>query len=810
MDNEAPKYASWMPESGGYVANGNVVSKSPLYDEAGKLRLQVDTSVFGNTQPTSQPSQNTQVANQPTTNVGITTANTSGSSEDVNAPITGAGSMATLEENTATTGSAINTPATYSPVAGETTVTELDKINKEYQDAVARGDYQGQINALIEKQRQTGQDYSTMIDQLTRARVDKIANQDALYQEAINNALDNGDTQLARQLMQQQADYRNTVGYDDAMAQKQQYEVEAQKTQYEKDMEAIDEAYNQKMQEFQINYDTSYQQAVKDIGNSLVQMLPGILNFQYDPMQDTALQVAQGYAVSKVKEQMNATGMYYSSMTQSAITKAIGELVPVYQKMARQEAIENFQLLQNTASFLMDLETSQFNLWKGQIQMQWAANDEKRKAISSAIEASNARGYINNEEAAILGVAPGTESYEARKEAQARQAEIEKERRKLQQDIIMADFNNSLAIEKAIEQAKIDDWKNEQQAQRTLDRDWWNYQYDMDKIEANFQNTMARDAQQYKYDINKLAQQYSFMDRNNANQYTRDINKLITEYGLKAQLENAKGTTFKNLPSDMNLNFNNFASAYDKYSGIEDKSNEDRLNLLDDLKLATPKLKGTQELLNLDTNGQFTDQNARQTLADLGLTREQQDAALVEASLIKLQEQDRDSILKDMTNREIINPIILANAKDFSSDKEKTQGLIDDTIVDIQEYINDLKTKNVDYTDAAEVMYASLVNSIWNNSNIDQSTKKEYIRNIMGDLQGSNDTVFSTTVAESVGNYAASKGINYAKTPAEITSDQVRDTVLGAGTFLGETLLGGPAYALGSFATRKIFGNNTK
>lgn len=799
MENEAPKYASWMPESGGYVADGNVVSKSPMYDTAGKLRLDVNLNEFGNTQPVSSTKVGVgatvpQIANDASTNVGVTTANTQGSSEDVNAPITGAGSMGSLSENTATTGSAINTPATYSPVAGETTVTTLDKINKEYQDAVARGDYQGQINALVEKQRLTGQDYSMMIDQLTRARVDKVANQDALYQEAINNALDNGDTQLARQLMQQQNEYRNTVGYDDAMAQKRQYDIEAQKTQYEKDMEAIDEAYNQKMQEFQINYDEAYLNAIKDIGNSLVQMYPGIINFQYDPMQDMNLQRAQDEVMLRMRNQAAATGMYYSSTTQYAITRAIGELVPVYQKMAREEAIENFKLLQSTASFLMDLEESQFNLWKGQIQMQWAANDEKRKAISSAIEASNARGYINNEEAAILGVAPGTESYEARKEAQARQAEIEAERRKLQQNMIMADFNNSLAIEKAIEQAKIDDWKNEQQANRNLERDWYQQQYDLEKIDANFQNTLARDTQQYRYDMSKLAQEYNYKDQINANEAARKAKRKTSDY------KNTPQTILDNVYSDSAV------SSYNQYLANENPTEADKLRLLGSLKIDTPKQKGTQEFLTAYGKGQSSNEEIDALAKSLGLTDQEKEAAIQEANNIIMQTRDQNTIIKDMRDNELINTTIRENVKGFSKDQKTNNEIVTDTLDAIDDFTDLLKSSNIDYEECLPKAYGSLIQSIYENNDFKDKTK--VISSIVVGLKNSDDETLNGPVYDSILSFLNDNKIPWEEEEVTISSADIKNsatqTAKEAGLGVGLSTL---SPALGGGFT---FGNAAK
>ena len=166
MDNEAPKYADWVPEAGGYVANGRVVSKSPLYDEGGKLRLYVDPAVFGNTQPASPQAQptNTLVGNS-----GVQTANIAGSGTDANAATTSIGSNGSLNLNTANTdNSAVSSPATKSNVTGDIVLNPVDKANQNYQDAMGRNDLQGAINALTELGRLTGQDYSTQINDLTK------------------------------------------------------------------------------------------------------------------------------------------------------------------------------------------------------------------------------------------------------------------------------------------------------------------------------------------------------------------------------------------------------------------------------------------------------------------------------------------------------------------------------------------------------------------------------------------------------------------------------------------------------------------
>lgn len=453
MDNEAPKYASWVPEAGGYVANGKVVSKSPMYDEAGKLRLDVDTSVFGNTQAPSTSKAQPQVANQATSNVGVTTANVTGSGTDANAQATGIGSLNSMAQNTQNAvDSALSSPAMRSPSAGEPILTVEQQDLKEIQDAHARNDIQGEINGYVKLARDTGVDYTQTINDLTRQRQQKIQNIDDSYlqrldeaRQKMNAAKSQGDitgdytayNQAVAEygaLIGEQDAWRNAVGYQDAM----------------RDM------YNQEIQDLQIDYEDTWMKAVNDIGGQLIQMIPALMNFQYDPSQDANLMRAQSLVEMRMRNNAAATGMYYSSTTQFAIAQAIGELIPVYQKMAREEAIENFKLLQSTASFLMNLEQTQFDMWKSQIQMKWAANDEKRKAIDQAIQNANARGFYTNEEAAWLGIAPGTESQASRERALDKQEQIEKELRNLEQSKTLYEFQEKLQTQEYEKRKAID------------------------------------------------------------------------------------------------------------------------------------------------------------------------------------------------------------------------------------------------------------------------------------------------------------------------------------------------------------------
>lgn len=472
MDNETPQYAEWIPTAGGYVANGNVVSKSPHYDENKKFQLSVNPAVFGQTTPENSKitKAKPQVANNPLSNNGITTANTEGSGTDANAMATGIGSLDSMANNTATTGGVLTTPATQSTLA-KTPKSVYDTLLDKYAQYQANNNYKGMIDTLTEMSMYDGQDYTQQQQYLTQQRNNKIDNIDNDYSQRIATAQMLGDVDKANALKAEQTQWRNSVGWSDAMTEK----------------------YQTAQQQLETDYIPTYLDGIRDITSMITQAIPGLINFQYDPYQDTSLQIAQGYAVSKVKEQMNSTGMYYSSMTQNAITKAVAELVPVYQKMAKEEAMQNLQLLQQTANFLLNIEETQFKLWQGQLDAKIAVNQEKRKEIEAAWDRANQLGYVDNEASAILGIPAGTESYATRKAMTDLLNEKDKEERKLMQDMTLARYNADLSLEKAQVQAELDNWKNAQD-------DYRGYLYNSQLKQQQFGYDQALKNQQFQND----------------------------------------------------------------------------------------------------------------------------------------------------------------------------------------------------------------------------------------------------------------------------------------------------------------------
>lgn len=462
LDMESPNYAKWIPEAGGYVHNGSKVSATPLYDDAGNFKVDVDLSQLQTSQPAVhdlvgrfkvQPDGSVKNVSQEYAlmQTGQTQANQIGSGIDANAAATGVGALASVADNKENSDfGVLNTPATQSTSAEEPILSPLDQVNRDYEYMVATNNLKGQIDALTKRSQMTGEDFSAVINDLNQQRNKKILAQDDAYGQAITQAFVNGDYQAVAQLQQEQADWRNKVGFGEA----QQVEYQARKD------------------DIQVQYVDAYRTGLNDINNALINTFGQFLNFQYNPNTDMALQVAQGYAVGAVKEQMNHTGMYYSSMTQSAITRAVAELVPVYEKMAKDEMKQNIQMLMSLGNYLMDLEQTQFNMWKGQIDVQLELNQEKRREYQAAMDRANAWGYVSNEDSVILGVAPGSPSPQAMQEARQAQLELDKEQRELQTKLILADYNNSLEIKKMYEEAKVDDYYSALKQQRDFTNSW--------------------------------------------------------------------------------------------------------------------------------------------------------------------------------------------------------------------------------------------------------------------------------------------------------------------------------------------------
>ena len=415
--------ATWIPEAGGYVYNGQIVSQKPIYDSNGK---QIVTATMGQIKSPSNASQ-TINANNVQNQTGATVSETATANKPNTNMQTAIGSLGTTNNNTATSGTAVSSPATNSPQTNAQAQDPVQKYITDYSTALANQDLNGQINALIELDKYAvsqggAPQYSEVIGNLQKQNTEQVTNTVNEYANQIAEATRTGNTALAEGLKQELASFKQENDYASVL-QNRQAEIETE-------------------------YSFAYMQGINDITNGILSLLGQYNNFQYDPYSDPALQMAQGYATSAIKEQMNSTGMYYSSMTQSAITRAINELIPVYEQMAKEEILENINLLQSTASYLLNLEKSQFDMWASQIEMQILKNQEKRAEIKHAWDRVNNLGYVDNEASLILGVDVGTLSPEIRKLMLNEEIAIRAEERALKIEKELASYSHALDLEK--------------------------------------------------------------------------------------------------------------------------------------------------------------------------------------------------------------------------------------------------------------------------------------------------------------------------------------------------------------------------
>lgn len=79
-------------------------------------------------------------------------------------------------------------------------------------------------------------------------------------------------------------------------------------------------------------YKSQYAGAVNQLANQILNM-----RFSYNPNEDDLLQQAAKYTTQNTFESMNNKGILNSSLTAERVARVVGELIPTYEKMARDE-----------------------------------------------------------------------------------------------------------------------------------------------------------------------------------------------------------------------------------------------------------------------------------------------------------------------------------------------------------------------------------------------------------------------------------------------------------------------------------------
>lgn len=302
---------------------------------------------------------------------------------------------------------------------------------QDYYNGQNINDYQAQINALnaIDNYRVSqgySKIYTTNVYELTNQRVAKIKNQIRDYETDMATAIADGDEELAQEIGRQMEEYKKMVNYTDTIDNSATFLQDL---------------------EYQSTYDT----VINDIVNELL-----TAQFTYDPSDDEALLKAQRYATNTVYESMNSKGILDSTMTSAIVTKTVNELLPVYEKMAKEEFYENIERLQTMANFVINLDNSQYERWANQVQLKLDYYEAKKSEISYQWERVENLGYVDNEASIVLGVAPGTMSPSTRKAIQEAELEATKQYNKLLMDIQLAQARADLEVQVYASEKAID------------------------------------------------------------------------------------------------------------------------------------------------------------------------------------------------------------------------------------------------------------------------------------------------------------------------------------------------------------------
>lgn len=204
-------------------------------------------------------------------------------------------------------------------------------------------------------------------------------------------------------------------------------------------------------------FKSSYSDALNQLVSSVIK---SYASYNYDPNSDELLKQATKYTTQNTYESMNARGILNSSLTAERVTQVVGELIPQYEKMAREEFETSISRLINVANLLGNMSDREFAYWQDARDQKWKEEerDYQRKldALETAWKRVDELGYVDNEAAIVLGVQAGTLSKDAREAKEAYERQIE-------------EWNRQHEIEKQTEKELL-------QLKQQLEKDMYDYQ----------------------------------------------------------------------------------------------------------------------------------------------------------------------------------------------------------------------------------------------------------------------------------------------------------------------------------------------
>ena len=208
-----------------------------------------------------------------------------------------------------------------------------------------------------------------------------------------------------------------------------------------------------------------YQSAYSDTINSLISQIASQVQngFQYDPANDTALQMATEYAANTTMENMISSGILNSSMTAERVARVVSELIPQYEQLAYTRWSDGLSRLADTAQLVMQYDSQQFEYWKDakdrEFQNKQFEYQKAQDELENAWKRVDELGYVDNEASAVLGVPVGTLSGEARLAKEEREYEL-------------ARMREQYELERANDEALY-------RLRAELDKEYANYEYEL-------------------------------------------------------------------------------------------------------------------------------------------------------------------------------------------------------------------------------------------------------------------------------------------------------------------------------------------
>lgn len=194
-------------------------------------------------------------------------------------------------------------------------------------------------------------------------------------------------------------------------------------------------------------YNNTYQKKQDDLFNKLYNS-----KFSYNVNTDSSLHAAQKQAQNLVTRDAAQRGILNSTDAEYYSGLATSQLAPQYEQMAYSRYQDENAKLSNLSGMLSNMSSQQLGEWQANntqkynntmmtLEQQQQTLNERQNKITEALNRTNMTGFVNNQDAIILGVDVGTMSQDKRKAAEDLQTQIELELRQNQYAYELADYN---------------------------------------------------------------------------------------------------------------------------------------------------------------------------------------------------------------------------------------------------------------------------------------------------------------------------------------------------------------------------------